>query len=59
MKEAIASYTGKDGKSAEIYKEGNWIIAKLMQDGKAVDYDSSFKLDLAEQAVKEWLNDTV
>lgn len=56
----LSEYFGEDnGRTAQVYKEGPWFIAKLFQDGKAVDHESSFKEEVAEAAAEDWVNDAI
>lgn len=60
MKIQLSEYFGDgNGRRAEVYKEGNWFVAKLFQDDKAVDHESSFKEEVAEAAAEDWVNDTI
>lgn len=58
--EFLSEYFGEgNGKTAQVYREGKWFVAKLLKDGKAVDHESSFQEDVAEQAAEDWVNDTI
>ena len=56
----LSEYFGENnGRRAEVYREGNWFVAKLFQDDKAVDHESSIKQELAEVTAEDWVNDTI
>jgi hypothetical protein len=60
MKIQLSEYFGENnGRRAEVHREGNWFVAKLFQDEKVVDHESSFKEELVEVAAKDWVNDTI
>jgi hypothetical protein len=60
MKVQLSEYFGEgNGRRAEVYKEGNWFVAKLFQDDTAVDHESSLKEEAVEAVAEEWVHDSI
>ena len=54
----LSEYFSDDGvRTSNVTKQGLWFVAKLMENGKPVNYVSTFKEEEAETAAEEWVED--